>query len=207
MAAGGRDCDGVQRLGRAGERLCRYVCGPQPSNEESTMDSTRNPGGRRSAARIALACGLAAVLSCAWLSASADTEVYKWIDAQGRIHYTDRPPPADGRLLSMEAAPGSHRAAASAAAPAPAARSSTPAAAAPSETATDKQRETVANDVANAHAEQCKAATERYNNYIRAHHLYREGPNQERIYLTEAELETERLNAKREFDEACAQQQ
>lgn len=176
------------------------------------MDPTRTPGGRRSAARIALACGVAAVLTCAWLSASADTEVYKWIDPQGRIHYTDRPPPAEGKLLSMEAAPGSHHAPGSAPTPAPAARSvapssaSAPAPAPGNDTVTPKQREAVANDVANAHVEQCKAATERYNNYIRAHHLYREGPNQERIYLTEAELEAERLNAKREFDEACAQQ-
>ena len=172
------------------------------------MDPTRNPGPRRSAARIALACGVAAVLSCAWLSASADTEVYKWLDPQGRIHYSDRPPPSEGRLLSIEAAPGSHKGTGNSPAPAPVARTVTTPSAAPAanDTVTLKQREAVANDVANAHVEQCKAATERYNNYIRAHHLYREGPNQERIYLTEAELEAERLSAKREFDEACAQQ-
>jgi hypothetical protein len=175
------------------------------------MDPTRNPGGRRSAARLALTCGAALILSFAWLSAGADTEVYKWIDAEGRIHYSDRPPPPEGRLLSMEAAPGSHaRGAGNAPAAAPAARSAGPAAPAPApaptETASPKQRETVANDVANAHAEQCKAATERYNNYIRAHHLYHDGPNQERIYLTETELQTERLNARRELDEACSSQ-
>ena len=64
-------------------------------------------------------------------------------------------------------------------------------------------RQTIENDVANAHAEQCKAAQDRYTMYVNSRHLYREGPNKERIYLTDAELETERLNAKREADERC----
>ena len=169
------------------------------------MHSTRNPVARRTVARAAIACGAAALLCGAWLSASADTEVYKWIDPQGRIHYSDRPPPSEGKLLSVESTPSAHAHVAASAAPAARpAVSATPAPAVTPQTANPRFREQVADDVANARAEQCKAATEKYQNYIRSHHLYREGPNQERIYLTETELETERLNAKRDADEACS---
>lgn len=171
------------------------------------MESTRNPRARTTVARVAIACGTAAFLSVAWLSASADTEVYKWVDLQGRIHYSDRPPPSDGKLLSVESTP-SARTHTAASAPAPVASATTTSNVPPptltAQTATPRFREAVAEDVANARAEQCKQATEKYQNYVRSHHLYREGPNQERIYLTETELETERLNAKREADEACA---
>jgi hypothetical protein len=37
--------------------------------------------------------GLAVVLALA-LSAAAQAQLYKWVDSEGRIHYTDKPPPA-----------------------------------------------------------------------------------------------------------------
>jgi hypothetical protein len=170
------------------------------------MDAIRTPNARLSAPRVALLCGLAAFAASAWLSASADTEVYKWVDPQGRIHYSDRPPPTDGKLLSMESTPSARaRAAAERPAPSPqpaapaASRSTPPAAGTPS-----ALKAAVDNDVATVRVEQCKAAQDRYQNYIRSRHLYREGPDKERIYLSDAEQETERLNAKREADEACA---
>jgi hypothetical protein len=192
---------------RGRERHCQYVCGRLSRSEDPTMHSTRNPGGKRTAARVAIACGTAAFLCCAWLSAAADTEVYKWVDPQGRIHYSDRPPPSDGKLLSVESTPSARAHVAvntASVAAASAARAATPAPALTAVNANPRMREAVADDVANARAEQCKAAQEKYQNYVRSHHLYRAGPNQERIYLTDAELETERLNAKREADEACS---
>jgi len=166
------------------------------------MDATRKAAPRYTAGRLALACGVAAFAASAFLSASADTEVYKWIDPQGRIHYSDRPPPSEGKLLSMESTPSAHQHAA-AERPAAPPSSAAPRSNSPSADANPKMRETVENDVASAHAEQCKAAQDRYTMYVNSRHLYREGPNKERIYLTDAELETERLNAKREADERC----
>jgi uncharacterized protein DUF4124 len=192
---------------RGRERHSQYVCGHLTRSEDPTMHSSRNFGAKRTTARVAIACGAAAFLSCAWLSASADTEVYKWVDPQGRIHYSDRPPPSDGKLLSVESSPSAHAhvaASAPSAAASSAARAATPAPALTAANVSPRMRAAVADDVANARVEQCKAAQEKYQNYVRSHHLFREGPNQERVYLTDAELETERLNAKREADEACA---
>ena len=168
------------------------------------MDATRIAAPRHTARRLAVACGIAAFAATAWMSASADTEVYKWVDPQGRIHYSDRPPPSEGRLLSMESTPSARQHAASERSAPPSSgappRSNAPS---PATDANPRTRETVDNDVASAHAEQCKAAQDRYTMYVNSRHLYREGPNKERIYLTDAELETERVNAKREADERC----
>ncbi len=167
------------------------------------MDATRTPGKRLTAARIALVCGVAAFAASAWLSASADTEVYKWVDPQGRIHYSDRPPPSEGKLLSMESTPSAHARSGASPPPATVANNARPPAQTPA-AQNPQLRTAVADDVANAHATQCKTAQDRYQTYVNSRHLFREGQNGERIYLSDAELETERVNAKREADEACA---
>ena len=167
------------------------------------MHATLKAAPRHTARRLAVACGIAAFVASAFMAASADTEVYKWVDPQGRIHYSDRPPPSEGKLLSMESTPSAHQHAAAERSTAPPSSAAPRSNASPSADSNSRMRETIENDVANAHAEQCKAAQDRYTMYVNSRHLYREGPNKERIYLTDAELETERLNAKREADERC----
>jgi hypothetical protein len=129
--------------------------------------------------------------------------VYKWKDTQGRVHYTDKPPPADGTLISIEPTWYSRRDGS----PPPArAAASTPTAPpdvqAPAAEAA--LRNAVQNDVANARTEQCKQAQERYQNYVVSRRLFKEGEKGERVYLSDAELTEARLNAKREMDETCA---
>lgn len=167
------------------------------------MHATLKAAPRHTARRLAVACGIAAFAASAFMAASADTEVYKWVDPQGRIHYSDRPPPSEGKLLSMESTPSAHQHAAAERSTAPPSSAAPRSNASPPADANSRMRQTIENDVANAHAEQCKAAQDRYTMYVNSRHLYREGPNKERIYLTDAELETERLNAKREADERC----
>ena len=169
------------------------------------MNSSRNPASPLTARRLALVCGIAAFAASAWLSASADTEVYKWADPQGRIHYSDRPPPSEGKLISMESTPSAHAHAASER-PSPKVANNvrSPPAPPPAATVNPQLRQQVDSDVAGARAAACKAAQDRYTSYVNSRHLYREGPNKERIYLSDAELDAERLNAKRESDEACA---
>ncbi len=61
----------------------------------------------------------------------------------------------------------------------------------------------VESDIEKKRAEQCKEATERYERSITARRLYRETPDGERVYLTEAELDAARLEARTERDTAC----
>ncbi|HZF17938.1 MAG TPA: DUF4124 domain-containing protein [Steroidobacteraceae bacterium] len=49
--------------------------------------------------RTAPFTAIAALLLCAAGTASAET--YKWIDAQGQVHYSDRPPPAGATQVEL----------------------------------------------------------------------------------------------------------
>jgi hypothetical protein len=145
----------------------------------------------------------ALLVSSLCVSPASEANVYKWKDVQGRVHYTDKPPPPDGTLISIEPTWYSRRdGSAPPARPAASAPSVAPDASTPAGEAA--LRNAVQNDVANVRGEQCKKAQERYQNYVVSRRLFKEGEKGERIYLTDAELMEARLNAKREVDEACS---
>ncbi|HEY2686343.1 MAG TPA: DUF4124 domain-containing protein [Steroidobacteraceae bacterium] len=131
----------------------------------------------------------------AW-SGMASAVVYKWVDAQGKVQYGDRPP--DGvkaevveLLISHNNASAPHAAASATSAdgkPAPA-------------DASEKAK--VAQDVQQTRDKQCADAQDRYKKLIESRRLYKEGANGERQYLTSDQIDQERLNAKREIDETC----
>ena len=62
---------------------------------------------QRSQCQAVLAPLLALILTLAAASAVATGEVYKWLDADGKVHYGDRPPTtgADSHNLSLPPAP------------------------------------------------------------------------------------------------------
>jgi hypothetical protein len=186
-----------------------------PFMDPTTADSLaqRIRSDRRAGATLAQRVALAVLVAAAslWLAApAAASAVYKWVDPQGHIHYSDRPPPPEGKLLSIEDAPHSQPMTAHAAnSPGPASSAPPPPAAARPQTpaAQAQLKATVAEDVATTREQQCKDAKSRYDNYVRSRRLFKEGPDKERIYLSDAEIETARVNAKRELDEFCADAQ
>lgn len=135
------------------------------------------------------------VLLCAVLmawSTLASAVVYKWVDAQGKIQYGDRPP--DGVHAEVVELLGTHPGGSLAPASKPAN------AAAPQAADVKKAVET---DVAAAREKQCTDAQDRYKKLIEGRHIYKTGDNGERVYLTSEEIDQERLTAKREIDETC----
>jgi hypothetical protein len=136
------------------------------------------------------------VLLCAVLmawSTLASAVVYKWVDAQGKVQYGDRPP--DGVHAEVVEGLGTHTSR-PATSPAPAAKG--PAAEVPSET-----KKAVQSDVSAAREKQCAEAQERYKKLIEGRHVYKTGDNGERVYLSSQEIDQERLNAKQEIDDTC----
>jgi len=154
----------------------------------------------------------AVLLLCAGLTAHADVSVYKWSDKDGAIHYTDKPPPSDGKLLAVETRMSSHNGvglmdSSSASAP-PATTQNTPArttqprpAGARAPSAEIKRQ--VEEDVQAAQADNCQIAKERYDRYIHSRRIYREGMDKTQTFLSDAEIEAARVNAKAEVEEAC----
>ena len=141
----------------------------------------------------------AAMLAWSGISAAA---VYKWVDAQGKVLYGDRPP--DGvkaelvtLLGNRSPGPPSMRQSAPSRGDRPASVSSKPAA------MKDDSKKAVEQDVAAAKAKQCTDAQERYRKLIEGRHIYKEGKAGEREYLSAEEIDSERLNAKHDVDNTC----
>jgi Domain of unknown function (DUF4124) len=161
---------------------------------------------RRTAAHSAMLAvlGLAGLLIAT--IGHADGTVYKWVDEQGRVHYSDRPPPGQESKAETVANPYA-KATVKAAAPATAGAAAPGAAAngKPGQpgVAADDPKKKVAADVAAAHAEDCGKARDAYETAIRSRRLYRTGENNERVYLTDAELDQTRVESRRLMDEAC----
>ena len=135
----------------------------------------------------------------AW-SGMASAVVYKWVDAQGKLQYGDRPP--DGVHAEVVELLVAHNNSSARAAPtstqaAPAARTAAP-------TVKDVNDKTaVAQDVAQTRDKQCTEAQDRYKKLIEGRRLYKAGANGERQFLSSEEIDTERLNAKQEVDTIC----
>lgn len=146
--------------------------------------------------------GAVMLLACQF--SLAQTAVYKTMDDEGNVAFTDRPPldkPAervkglasmstDNQQLDADMA----------------------------QAAEDKKYQQVANNIreqqANEDAEfqaavadqqdaACRAANARLSKYQKARRLYRERPDGEREYLNDAELDAERAEAARAVDELC----
>jgi|SRR5450631_583292 len=142
----------------------------------------------------------------AW-SGMASAVVYKWTDAQGKVLYGDRPP--DGVHAEVVELLGTHAASTrTAAAPAQSTPATRIAAAGstPKDSATPKDvddKKAVDQDVAQTRDKQCTDAQDRYKKLIEGRRIYKTGPDGERQFMTSQEIDTERLNAKREIDVIC----
>ena len=136
------------------------------------------------------------VILCALLmawSTLASAVVYKWVDAQGKTQYGDRPP--DG--VHAEVVEGLGRDSRPATSPPPAAKASS------APVATPDVKKAVQNDVSTAREKQCTDAQERYKKLIEGRHIYKTGDNGERVYLSSQQIDEERVNAKKDIDDTC----
>jgi hypothetical protein len=140
----------------------------------------------------------------AW-SGMAGAVVYKWIDAQGKLQYGDRPP--DGVHAEVVELLGTHVARAAAAressAPAAASSPSSPRTAAAGSQDDATLKKSVEGDVEQTREKQCADAQDHYKKLIEGRRLYKTGANGERQYLTSDEIDAERVNAKRDLDAIC----
>lgn len=144
---------------------------------------------------IIVAFGLATVT----LVARAD--VYKVVDSQGQVQYTDRWIPGAELIKtdrsrtatsSTPSAPSDAQRQLAAGNARIAAQQSDQAAA-----------QAVAQDVATKRVEQCKAAKERYDKDIEARRIFKTGKDGEKEYLTDEQIDQERVQARQEMQQAC----
>jgi len=157
------------------------------------------------AANRLAAAGLSLLLATTLPAVAQDASVYKWVDAEGVPHYSDQPPAdaaaqelnirfrrTDRSMAQNQAKP---KTAAGESVPAPTTESSS----AESASAEEAERQQVLAE----RKATCEKAKERVAKYSNARRLYKPGPDGERIYLSDEEIDAERAEANRAVKEWC----
>jgi hypothetical protein len=135
--------------------------------------------------------------------------VYRWVDAKGFVHYSDRPPEGAAKVVAIDPRFADRNQSVQQTTEdttAPADNSSPPP---PDDSSPGEQtarENSVQQDVERARTEQCKKARERYQNYVQSQRLFKEDKDGKRTYLSDTELTDARLKAKRDVDELCKAQ-
>jgi len=155
-----------------------------------------------------------ATLTVLALALPAWGEMYKWVDADGKVHYSDQPPPAN---VKQQKAIPTPRTPARATAPAAEGQAAAPAAAAP-KTAAEQEMEFRKRRVEAAEAEakrqqEAQAAEEKKRNCEQARNrvavlqtggrITRAGPDGEQNYLGDNEIASELVEARKVADSWC----
>lgn len=134
-----------------------------------------------------------------------EASVYRWVDAQGIVHYSDQPA-ADS---SAEELPIRYRKTDRGALQARLkAKSELDAAGAlreGQEADADAAAEADRQKVLAERDTNCKTARDRVAKYSNALRLYKPGPNGERVYLNDEELDVERAEANRAVEQWCTE--
>ena len=144
--------------------------------------------------RISITLAFAAVV------VTAHADVYKSVDAQGQVRYSDQWSP--GATLIK----GDHNhSLTDQSPPPPAEKPAVPNDHTPADAAKQAAQKAVASDLAAVHAAECKRLQEQYDKVIHARRIYQadSAPNGDRQYMTDAEADAERVKTKQAMDEAC----
>jgi hypothetical protein len=145
-----------------------------------------------------------------WLPLSAAlADVFRSVDAQGHVQYSDTPTPG-AELLRMNSQRLPIRAAAAPTTPSGAnSAGSKPTAPAKSGDLANQQLDqdaaarAVHSDVAQTRADQCKKAQDTYDQSLQARRIYKVDANGEREYLSDDEADKARVANKLAVDAAC----
>lgn len=129
------------------------------------------------------------------------SEIYKWTDADGNVHYGDKPvgeqsirlairsnPTDPARIQAMAQARSEARAVATA-----------EERAAAEQGPTEEERRAEARD----RAQKCSTYRERLEKFVMSRRLYREDENGERVYLDDSEAQAARERVQNQVEEYC----
>lgn len=157
----------------------------------------------RQVAAVALIMSLAA--------AAAQADVYRSVDAQGHVQYSDTPTPGAELVHVQHSSSGP-----SAASTPPSGNSSGANGSQSVAKANEQSQETLAKQAAQravqqdeeqTRTDQCAKAKADYEQAIQARRIYKTGANGEREYLTDADAETQRVNLRMQMQNLCGSSQ
>jgi hypothetical protein len=138
-----------------------------------------------------------------WLPLSAaQSDVFRSVDAQGHVQYSDTPTPGS-QLVRMNNLRTPTPSLASTAASAKSTTTVQNGDQVHEQLEKEAAARDVQNQVAQTRADQCKKATDIYNQSVQARRIYTTGADGERQFLSDDEADKARVAHKIEMDEAC----
>jgi hypothetical protein len=134
------------------------------------------------------------------VATAAQADVYRWTNPDGTVQYSDRWRPG-AVLVKTDKAPTVQPSASDTPSETP---SETPPAPTAEEAITaQRDLSVVKQDVAKTKAEQCKKATEAYQQAIQSRRIYKDGANGTREYLSDPDADAYRLQMFNARKQAC----
>lgn len=155
----------------------------------------------------------AATLIMSLAISAAQADVYRSVDPQGQVHYSDTPTPGSVLVHVQRGGGGLAPSSAPASAPANGAKSSNTATAPQTVAKANGQvqdtlakqatEKAVQQDVEQTRADQCAKVKSDYEAAIAARRIYKTGTDGEREYLSDDEAEQQRVNLHQAMQTAC----
>jgi hypothetical protein len=150
---------------------------------------------------------VALIMSLAAVAAQAD--VYRSVDAQGHVQYSDTPTPGAELVHVQHLSEGGFTTSSSA--PSSAGNGSQSLTKANEQTqetlAKQAAQKAVQQEVDQTRADQCTKAKADYEQAIQARRIYKTGADGEREYLSDADADTQRVNLRLAMQDVCGPQQ
>lgn len=136
----------------------------------------------------------ALVLAGACTLARAD--VFRWVDSDGIVHYSDEWVPGSVVIKTVKPHPESSAAASGASTASVSNRVS-------QQVSDQENARAMQQDVARVRDTQCNFARQRYMKAIESRRVYKEGKDGERDYMSDAEADAYREQARKDVQAAC----
>lgn len=143
----------------------------------------------------------AAMLTLGLCSAAFAADIYKWVDADGNVHYGDKPAGDHPERLNIDSRPTDEarvQQQTQARAEARTQRREAEAAAAAEGPSEEEKRAE-----AQQRAERCQSARSTMQSFVTSRRLYREDESGERVYMDEAETQAARQRVEDQIDQYC----
>lgn len=176
-----------------------------PDNPSAPMRAPATTPRLRLGCTALVAVGFAAALA---FVPPAHAQIYRSVDAQGHVKYSDTPSPG-ATLVHVDSLAGTHSSAASGGSSADSSLTALEKQSAQIHQQVQRQeaQRAVATDVAQARAKQCTQARANYQKLIQARRIYEKGKNGAREYLSDQAAEQMRVQAEMAMQKACQSSQ
>src|SRR5882724_81076 len=132
----------------------------------------------------------------------AHADVFRWVDEQGEVHYSDRWVPGSVVIKTNKPHPTTAEAEALQRG-SEQSKTAGPGQRVSAQLAQQATAQAVKQDVAKAREQQCKQAKERYEQAIQARRIFKSTKDGERDYMSDAEADAYRQQARSAVQELC----